>query len=114
MKQKKKVRYVEKKPPDITNKAPEQPYPEEKPEHPEEKINQGRIPYQKKVENRREMEREKPKYVHKEEKKGKGDICCIICSEEVAKRQSIWTCGCCCISLHLSCMREWIKKVNGE
>lgn len=114
MERKKKPRYVEKKPPDIQHTQQETNVPEEKPEKPEQKMPPVRNYPPKKEESRTYHRGEKTKYMEKGERRGKSDVCCIICSEEVTKTQSIWTCNCCCISLHLSCMREWIKKVNAE
>lgn len=35
--------------------------------------------------------------------------CCSICSEEVRRRDPIWSCSQCHIILHLKCMRKWYE-----
>lgn len=42
------------------------------------------------------------------------DISCIICSEDIRKKDATWNCQCCCISMHLRCIKEWIKNVNQQ
>ena len=39
---------------------------------------------------------------------------CIICSEGIARKEWIWTCRCCCISMHLKCIKQWILNLNSQ
>lgn len=39
---------------------------------------------------------------------------CLICSDPIRCKDYIWTCNCCCISMHLSCIKLWINNRNQE